>query len=532
MSNKKFLNIHPITIFVLWAILCIAIITINFGIQYKKPLLRLMNRSTIKTIKLFVHSKENPKLNQLEQVRASHKLRVGLLDTPSVLYVDYFTPNELGGFEFELIQQFAKSLHVTLVPVRAKTIDDLITLIQQDKIDFIATEITFVDHFADDFIATIPYYLYSFQFIYKNGSAIPSDINSLKGTLCLSSKSYQAQLLSENKNVKWQSFDADEEALLKKVVTNECNYTIVDNRILNSMQRIFPNLTYAFEVKSDIPESWYFKKENDVSLLNIANQFIQTSLNNGDIDDLTRRYLTDLNKHDYVDTRAFIRSIENDLPLFESYFKQYGNQFNIDWKIIAAMAYQESHWNSDARSKTGVRGIMQLTTNTAESMGVEDRTDPGQSIYGGVKYLSKLLDKIPQTVPENERILFALAAYNVGPFHLFDAMTLTRELGKDPNRWQDVRESLPLISKRQFYKKLKYGSGRGYQAVDYVDSILHYHASLVGYLYEKENQINYIISKQFIALWDLNRHNLVNINALFNILVKKNKNTNASVNAN
>ena len=169
-------------------------------------------------------------------------------------------------------------------------------------------------------------------------------------------------------------------------------------------------------------------------------------------------------------------------PLFEKYAQE------IDWRLLAAISYQESHWDAQATSPTGVRGLMMLTKNTAQSLGLTDRTDAEQSISGGARYLQDMMSKVPDTVPEGERIWFALAAYNMGYAHMLDARALTVKTKGNPDSWADVKQRLPLLSQKPWYKKLTYGYARGHEAYAYVENIRKYQISLVGYLQEKEKQ--------------------------------------------
>ena len=143
------------------------------------------------------------------------------------------------------------------------------------------------------------------------------------------------------------------------------------------------------------------------------------------------------------------------------------------------MGYQESHWNPDAVSPTGVRGIMMLTEATARQLGVEDRVDPRQSIFGGARYLRRIKRKIPERIAEPDRTWLALAAYNIGFGHLEDARILTQANGGDPDRWEDVREHLPLLADPKWHTRTRHGYARGGQPVHYVENIRYYYDVLL-----------------------------------------------------
>ena len=147
--------------------------------------------------------------------------------------------------------------------------------------------------------------------------------------------------------------------------------------------------------------------------------------------------------------------------------------------MLIAVAYQESHLNPRARSPTGVRGIMMLTLNTMKELGYDSRLDPKQSIEGGAKYLAQLRSRLPIQISEPDRTWFTLAAYNMGLGHLEDARSLTKTQGGNPDRWLEVSARLPLLQKREFYAKSKYGYGRGKQAQKYVENIRTYYELLL-----------------------------------------------------
>ena len=177
---------------------------------------------------------------------------------------------------------------------------------------------------------------------------------------------------------------------------------------------------------------------------------------------------------DYVDMRTYIRRMKSRLPRIEPLFKKAADQYQMPWTLLAAQAYQESHWNRRAKSATGVRGIMMLTLTTAKEMGVESRLDAAQSIMGGAKYLHRLEQRILDSVTGQDRWWYALSAYNVGMGHLQDARKLALKLDLDPDNWLELRGVLPLLAQKKYYKDLKYGRARGNEPVNYVNNVRNY----------------------------------------------------------
>ena len=175
-----------------------------------------------------------------------------------------------------------------------------------------------------------------------------------------------------------------------------------------------------------------------------------------------------------VEESIFVRKIDQRLPKYIGYFKKHTRNSIFSWELIAAISYQESHWNHKAVSKTKVKGLMMLTKDTASYIGIKNRLDPNQSVYGGVKYLENIFKRLPNSVVGSDRIWMTLASYNVGLGHLEDARVITERLGYNPNYWSDVKKHLPLLKVKKFYKKTKYGYARGNEPVKYVKRIQAY----------------------------------------------------------
>ena len=172
--------------------------------------------------------------------------------------------------------------------------------------------------------------------------------------------------------------------------------------------------------------------------------------------------------------QTFLNHITTRLPHYRDEFQQAEKQTGIPWVLLASMSYQESKWNRRAVSPTGVRGLMMLTRSTAADLGIKNRLDPKKSIAGGARYLSHLFERLPDTIEQSDRMLLALASYNVGIGHVRDAQLLGQRLGKDPSRWDDMKEVLPLLAKKKYYQGLPHRYARGWEPVHYVKRIREY----------------------------------------------------------
>jgi membrane-bound lytic murein transglycosylase F len=223
--------------------------------------------------------------------------------------------------------------------------------------------------------------------------------------------------------------------------------------------------------------AWLLNKKTDDSLRAALLDYFGQMQSSGQLAALEDKYFGHVRSFDFVDTRAFMRAVNAKLPEYRDMFEAHAG--DLDWRLLAAMAYQESHWEPDAISPTGVRGMMMLTRATAKDMGISDRTDAEQSISGGARYFASLLRRIPARIQSPDRIWMAMAAYNVGLGHLEDARKITESLGYNPDLWIDVKQHLPLLRQKRYYQHTRFGYARGDEAVNYVDNIRRYYDSLL-----------------------------------------------------
>jgi membrane-bound lytic murein transglycosylase F len=252
------------------------------------------------------------------------------------------------------------------------------------------------------------------------------------------------------------------------------------------VQRVLPELRVAFDLGEPLPLAWAFPmKSADESLYQAALEFFEQIRANGELEELLYAYYGHIEGFDYMGARTFLAHIEQRLPLYREAFEEAASQIQLDWRLLAAMGYQESHWDPGAVSPTGVRGIMMLTRAAAAEVGVEDRVDPLESIFGGARYFAGLKARLPERIREPDRTWLALAAYNIGLGHVEDARRLTQLRGGDPDRWLDVKESLPLLTQKEWYERTRFGFARGWAPVRYVEAIRSYYDILVRSSEEK-----------------------------------------------
>jgi soluble lytic murein transglycosylase-like protein len=175
-----------------------------------------------------------------------------------------------------------------------------------------------------------------------------------------------------------------------------------------------------------------------------------------------------------ADLKAFQRRVSTRLSRYRKFIKAAAKKHGFDWHLIVAQIYQESHLNPLAKSSAGARGLMQILPGTARSLGVNDIYNPVENINAGVRYLKTLYDQY-KSIEGADRLLMALAAYNAGRGHVEDARRLAVKRNLDPDSWESLKKTLPLLRYRKYYKKSKYGYCRGTEPVIYTKRIMTYY---------------------------------------------------------
>lgn len=389
------------------------------------------------------------------------------------------------GFEFELAKAFADFLGVKLIIKPYKDLGELLHAVQTDEVHMAAAGLSITPERNQALRFTTPYQNITQFVIYHPSKPAPKSITDLIGNkLAVIANSNHSEHLERIKikhpALVWDAkTNASNLTLLNMVNDGQADYTIMDSNVFLSYRDVFPELKRAFQLKNSEALAWAFPKKQDASLTNAAEQFLELSRSNGRLALLHSRFF-EHQTFNYVSARTFLSHMGSRLPLYKEKFRENAKQLDIDWRLLAAIGYQESLWNPNAISPTGVRGLMMLTRNTAKEMGVANRRDPFQSIQGGSHYFKKLYSRLPKTISEPHRTWFALAAYNVGYGHLMDARRLTQQEGKNPNNWFSVKKMLPLLLQKKYFSKTRYGYARsGAQSVYYVRNIRRYYETLV-----------------------------------------------------
>jgi membrane-bound lytic murein transglycosylase F len=270
--------------------------------------------------------------------------------------------------------------------------------------------------------------------------------------------------------------DAEALDLMEMVSRGEAPFALVNSNEFTANHSYYPKLRVGFNLIQEDELAWVFPAGDDNKRLQQrASIFLQRITEDGTLDLLKEQLYGHAWGANPVGSQTFTRRMKQRLPKYERLIREVATEYQVDWHLLAAISYQESHWNPHARSPTGVRGMMMLTMTTAQEMDIDDRLDPAQSLRGGARYFKKLRRRLPEDIEEPDRSWMALAAYNIGRGHLEDARVLTERQGGDPDLWKDVRERLPLLQKSKYYKTVKHGYARGSEPVTYVKNIRQYY---------------------------------------------------------
>ncbi|WP_438768275.1 membrane-bound lytic murein transglycosylase MltF [Kushneria sp. TE3] len=412
----------------------------------------------------------------LADIQRRDFLEITTRNTPATFYEGRQGPT---GFEFELFRRFADDLGVSLAVENDHHIGDVLEQVAGGQTDIGAAGLV-LDRQRQDVTYSHPIMSMQPMVAYRRGAQAPKTIQDLDGldigTVAGAGTSRVLRDLQKtHPTLTWrESPDIETTDLLGMVESGELDAAVVYAHEFKLSRLFFPDVASALTIGEPVTLAWAFPARTDPSLVERANAFIDGMRRSGDLERLTQKYFGHDDYLEYVGARRFIGQAQAHLGQWMNDFKQAAGETGFDWKLLAAVGYQESHWQPDAVSPTGVKGLMMLTRDTARHMNVSDRKDPQQSIDGGARYLRYLHDRIPDTVAEPDRTWMTLAAYNLGLGHLYDARRLARLQGHDPDEWGSIKQMLPLLQESSWYNRVEHGFARGNVAALYVRNIKRY----------------------------------------------------------
>jgi peptidoglycan lytic transglycosylase F len=288
-----------------------------------------------------------------------------------------------------------------------------------------------------------------------------------------------ATVRAAHPGVQWQAVDvASADDLIAQVSDGTLSYAIVPSSDAAIARNIYLDFDVAFPAGPEREFAWAIAPGYP-ELRNALDRFIAKLRRDGTLDRLADRYFGEPGQVERIDAGVFQERVRKALPEWRKTFLEAQAKSGVEWRLLAAIAYQESQWDPDATSETGVRGLMQLTEDTARHLGVADRLDPRAAAIGAARYLADLKRKIPGRIAEPDRTWLALAAFNIGIGHLEDARILAQRQKLNPDLWSDVRKVLPLLAAPDYYMTLKNGYARGGMPVAFVGRVRGYYDILL-----------------------------------------------------
>ena len=414
----------------------------------------------------------------LEQVLRQGELRVVTRNSPDAYYLGSLGPE---GPAYDLASRFAEHLGVPLRLYTVRTREEAIGEVAAGRAHVAAAGLSTGIELPRGTQYGPGYQRVREHLVYRRRTARPTGIEqAARGQIEVAAGSAHQRTLQElrlrHPDLVWiEREDTDTEEILADLSQGVVQFTLASSTEFALNRSVHPELAIALDLSPERALAWVVSTAgHDASLLDRVNAYFALARREGAIKALLQRYYGEDHRFDYLLSRNFMEHLKSRLPRYLAWFQEAAETHGLDWRLLAAMGYQESKWDPDAVSFTGVRGLMQLTEDTAARVQAADRTDPRSSIFGGARYLAQLSRSIPARIPEPDRTWLAVAAYNVGLGHLEDARVLAQAAGRNPDSWADVREFLPLLSQERWYTRTKRGYARGWEPVRYVDNVQAY----------------------------------------------------------
>ena len=386
---------------------------------------------------------------------------------------------EAMGFEYDLARAFADYLGVELAVHTSARWETMLPELRRGDGDFVAASLTITDARREAVAFSSAYMpIQQHIIVHRSNDTIARSADLAGKTVHVRAGTSYVDRLTELREAGIDLEiaahpDLPTEDLIRMVAEAEIEVTVADSNIAMLNRRYYPQAVMAGPISEKQHLGWAVSPRAH-TLLSKMNQFLDHCRETGRFAEIYNRYYAEVEIFDYTDLSAFHERIDIRLPQYLPAIRQAAQKHGFDWRWIAAQIYQESHFDPRARSPAGARGLMQLTGRTGRAMGVKDPYHPVQSIRGGVRYLKQLYDFYDKA-RGRDRLFIALAAYNVGQGHILDARNLARDRGLDPDQWESLAETLPLLSRRQYYANAEYGYCRGTEPVRYVRQITVYY---------------------------------------------------------
>lgn len=393
-----------------------------------------------------------------------YTIRVVTINSPSTYFID--SQNNYAGLEYDLAKRFVAFLgpQYKLKMIVVDNFSKVMPTLLKGDADIAAADISITAARKRQVLFGPSFNQVQSMVVYnRDRNSEPAAVSALldkrivlpKGT---SFVERLRELQSTTPMLQWRETDTmSSEQLIEAVAHHEIDFTVADNHLLAIMQYNYPQLDAGMMLGPADKIAWALNKLHGEKMLKQVQAFFKQIEKDGTLRNLLDRYHGHTKRLKPVDVTTFLSKSQTLLPRYVRLFKNAQEITDIDWRLLAALSYQESHWDNYSTSPTNVRGLMMLTEQTANMMNVSDRLDPKQSVMAGAKFLLWMKDRIPSRIPEPDRTFMTLAAYNNGVGHLEDARILAQRLGLNPDSWADVKRGYMLLNDPQYYSNAKHG---------------------------------------------------------------------------
>ncbi|MDZ7585866.1 MAG: membrane-bound lytic murein transglycosylase MltF [Thiobacillus sp.] len=413
----------------------------------------------------------------------SGELRVGARNSPATYYVAQ--NGEPAGFEHDLILAFSQSQNWSLEWTEKSRPEALFELLDSHRIHLAAAALPRAVVKDRHLIAGPVLFETPVHIVYRTSDKAPRSMANLSGKrLALITGSGHTPILMRQKRkhpgLAWTALEnVWPEELLAQLQAGKHDAVVINGMDFDPMRNAYPELAVAFDIGDTQKIVWALPPRSSQAMRNALARFVEQARKDGTIKRIYERYFGHVRQLGSSDILGILQRRPQRLPELRQHFHEAQTLTGIDWRLLAAIGYQESQWNALATSPTGVRGLMMLTGQTADRMGISNRLDARQSILGGARYLALMKDSLPARIAEPDRTWLALAAYNQGLGHMEDARRIAQARGGSPDSWADVKEALPYLSRGTYSKVTRYGYARGGEALHFAENIRNYYDILL-----------------------------------------------------
>ncbi len=408
-----------------------------------------------------------------EGIQARGTLRVAVDNNSSSYYI--YRGRRMG-FEYELLLDLGKRLGVQVEYIVAADIDEAFAQLEDGRVDLVAMNLQ--QNTANERDVTYTEAIGSMSTVLVGRENLRSWDSLGKDTVVVRKGAvYSSQLaqLKDSLDLEFSILEVPdhEEILLDRLVEKQVNWTVAEKTVAQTNATYYDELRLGLDLSQEEPVYWAMRNTS-TEMLQVVNTWLLEKKKRFIPDLYTKYFLNSKNQH-FRTTSVYSSLGGNRISVYDELIQENAKTLGWDWRLLAAVVYKESAFDTTALSYAGAQGLLQLMPVTLERFGVTNPNDPVESLRGGVKYLQYLdkfwLERVPET---NERIKFILASYNIGQGHVEDAWRLTLKYRKNTQSWQEVATFLNLKSDPKYYRDpvVKSGYAKGHIAVSYVRDVL------------------------------------------------------------